>query len=223
MDELSRIASKIEALADAELSTGQPYLLSKLGMDIGSDLQTIKKEEKSLANFVRKRFSDKYEIIFTGQFRNIQSLIKRNSQELASLITDATTEKKDRKFRFNYRFWAAFSVPVVGSRRFVNLDDFTFEDVDAPPSPSYVAIDSEYITPDTSNDRDKVIYSKIISWIEDNKLETEQFLSKPRTHISPFGHQRTLLHAIVDALDKRQLATVSLPMDVIVALMNKNV
>ncbi|MBA3040181.1 MAG: hypothetical protein KJ670_19555 [Alphaproteobacteria bacterium] len=223
-EELARIERKIEGLADAEIASGQPYLLSKLGMDLGPDLKLVKQEGMTLAEFVKSRFGDKYDIIFTGEYKNIQSLIGKSSEmpDVSGKADDVEEEKRPE--RFNYRFWAAFSVPLEGKSRFLNMDNFSFEDVDAAPSGRHERIDAEFIAPEDAQDRDKLVLQNIRRWIDAKGFKSEQFLAKRRVGrtASDATPSRTLLHAFVDALDKKQLSSVSLPLDVVAALLNRS-
>lgn len=223
-EELSRIKRKIEGLADAELASGQPYLLSKLGMDLGPDLKLIKQEGRTLAEFVKSRFDDKYDIIFTGEYRNIQSLIGKSSEMPAVSEKADDVEEEKRPERFNYRFWAAFSVPFGGKSRFLNMENFSFQDADAAPSGLHERIDPQFIAPEEAQDRDKLILQNIHRWIDAKGLKTEQFLAQRRIGRTASNAipSRTLLHAFVDALDKKQLSSVSLPLDVVAALLNRS-
>jgi len=225
-DELSRIEKKVEGLADAEIATTcQPYLLSKLGKDLGADLKIIKQEAKSLADFIKSRFPDKYEIIITGDYKNIQSIILKNARDVAYKATEEKEEEKKTE-RFNYRFWAAFSVPLEGDSRFLNIENFTFEDTQSSPSSSHELIEPEYIAPTDIKERDKAIAQNIHRWIEQRGFKTEQFLARPhfgRSASASGGQARTLLHAVIETLDKKQLSSVSLPLDVVATLLNKSV
>lgn len=224
LEELIKIEKKIEGLADAELASGQPYLLSKLGMDLGPDLKVIKQEAKTLAEFIKSRFSEKYDIVSTGEYGNIQALVSKSSviPSAGNRTNDLGEEK--RAERFNYRFWAAFSVPIDGNSRFLNIENFTFEDTDVAPSAAHEIIGAEFIAPEEAKDRDKLIIENIRRWIDAKGFKAEQFLAK--RHIgrsaSSATHNRTLLHAFVDALDKKQLSSVSLPLDVVAALLNRS-
>lgn len=223
-EELLRIEKKIEGLADAELAAGQPYLLSKLGMDLGADLKTVKQEARTLAEFIKDRFSDKYEIIYTGEYRNIQSIISKDRMAENAVEVPIDHEEERQPERFNYRFWAAFSVPLEGKSRFLNIENFTFEDTDVCPSGPYEAISAEFIAPEIATDRDKLIVKNIRKWIEAKGLKIEQFLAKRRSGkgTASAASNRTLLHSVLEALDKKQLSSVSLPMDVVAALLNRS-
>lgn len=228
-EEFVRIEEKIRALADAQLDSGHPYLLSKLGTDIGPDLQIIKQSGKTLAEFIKEVFSDCYDIILTGEYRNIQSIIPKNSEIDDSDGSEPVRHPK-KADRFNYRFWAAFSVPSSEKKRFLNLEDFTFVDADMQPSNSYELIEPQYIASESvkDEDRDGIILRNIHRWIEEKGFKADQFLAKQQHNGGKgFSHSalsnRTMLHAFISSLDKKQLASVNLPLDVVAALLNRKI
>lgn len=224
LEELIKIEKKIEGLADAELASGQPYLLSKLGKDLGPDLKIVKEESRTLAEFVKRRLSEKYDIVSTGEFRNIQALVKKNAHIVDTVSIADDVENEKRPERFNYRFWAAFSVPLEGNSRFLNIENFAFEDTDVAPSAAHEIIEAEFIAPEQADDRDKLILENIRRWLGAKGFKAEQFLARRRIGraANTAERSRTLLHAFVDALDKKQLASVSLPLDVVAALLNRS-
>lgn len=224
-DELEKITQKIDTLARAELSSGQPYLLSKLGMDIGPDLKIIKQSGMSLTEFIDQRLSDRYKLIFTGIHRNIQSLILAEAQAEADAPTLSDTAKP-RPERFNYRFWAAFSVPLASQTRFLNTENFTFVDEDSKPVGPYEVIDAAYIAEQNIQKRDEKILENIYRWIDDKGFEVAQFLAKNRIksgHSTAASHQKTLLHAFLEVLDNKHISTLTLPLDVVAAMLKKPV
>ncbi|MBB1249204.1 hypothetical protein [Rhizobium sp. G21] len=174
-----------------------------------------------MADFIKENLSEKYDIIQTGEYNNIQSIVKKTTG--ASKFSRSDADDADKPERFNYRFWAAFSVPLSKGSRFLNMEDFTFEDSDTRPSTQHEIIDPEFIAEANIPGRDKVILENIRQWIEDRQFNREKFLARQQTVRSPAAvHGRTLLHAVVDALDKRQLSSTSLPLDVVVALLSKS-
>jgi hypothetical protein len=155
-DNIERIAKKIEALSEAALRSRSSYLLSELGKDLGPDLATLKLLTKgTLSAFIRERFPDKFTVALTGQFKNVQALIRSPNSEVEQLPSLTVSEKvifetevlAKPSPRFNYRFWAAFSVPFREGKRFLNLKDFKFQDQTSGEAPEgHLEIPSSYMS-----------------------------------------------------------------------------
>ncbi|KIQ02212.1 hypothetical protein RU07_12240 [Agrobacterium tumefaciens] len=222
-DNLDIIAQKIDTLAKAELSAGQPYLLSKLGADLGSDIKVIKESGLSLTQFIQEKLSKEYSLIYTGIHRNIQSLIFAESpKDLTALPSSKETKPKAQ--RFHYRFWAAFSVPSTDKRRFLNSETFTFLDEVTQPVGPYVEIERDYIAERNIENRDEKINENIIRWITDKGLELDHFLANnyvKSSKANPGVPKQTLLHEFLAVLNDQQLATINLPLQVVAAMLKK--
>lgn len=224
LDELKAAEEKIRALAEAALATGRPYLLSKLGNDLGPELNTIRSVGASLADFIRSRLSHEYDIAFTGQHANIQALVRAGTEIKDPAITPVDQIGTQKSPRFHYRFWAAFSVPLSAGTRYVDMNSFVFSDAEEKPDGNYVVIDPEFIVPAGAERRDALILQNIERWSEKNGFPLEQFYSKPRDR-DPFSSKpasgRSLLELVIDALDTKQLGATSLTLDVIAELLRK--
>lgn len=219
---LEDVVAEISARVAQELQTSDSYLLSKLGKDLGEDLNLIKDNGYTLGSFIKDRFRE-YDVVLTGRFKNVQTLVKKQISSQAFNAVTAAAEVPSKNVRFHNRFWAAFSVPHKAGTRYINMDDFSF--VDAPNAPSvgnYLTIDPKYIVEAELDNRDKAILSNIYRWLTDNGLEADQFIAKKRLRgadtTGTLGSQ-TLMHAMLDVLDKKQLASVSLPLDVVATLL----
>lgn len=233
VDSLNDIADKIEKLSEAALSTKPFYRLSDLGKDLGSDIQTLKLlTNKPLSNFVRERLSHKFSIVLSGgQFKTVQALVRNTPLETAQMTPVVLSSKpvdvdtKQHSPRYNYRFWAAFSVPYRDGRRFMNPKDFTFDDVaeDDQPPQGYVEIPPELIAPATVKDRDKLISENIQKWLEMNQLDKSDFYAvrAPKDVLATTGS--SVLEVMISALDARQLANNTLTLDVVAALLRKRI
>jgi hypothetical protein len=215
-------------VAEGALKERGFYLLSELGKDLGADLRTLKDLTKqTLSNFVSDRFSDKFTIVLIGEFKNVQALVRSATSmvepEPVILSDQVILERKvitKAPPRFNYRFWAAFSVPLREGRRFLNLSDFTFEDISSGEAPEgNIEIPSSLIAAPDIQDRDKQIAANIQRWIEQNGLNQADFYqSKFPKGAVPTRTTGTVLEALIAALDHRQLSSTSLSLDVIAAL-----
>jgi hypothetical protein len=233
VDTIGLIAEKIEALAEATLSERGVYLLSELGKDLGPDLRTLKLVTKqSLSAFIQDRFSDKYLIAETGEFNNIKVLIRSHTstvepEPLAAsdhVIAELKVVAKSTP-RFNYRFWAAFSVPLGEGRRFLDLSTFTFEDVAyEADADGRVEIPSTLIAAPDIPDRDQQITANILHWIEQHGLKQADFYqSNFQKRAVQSQNAGTVLEAMIAALDHKQLLSTTLSLDVVATLMRKKV
>jgi hypothetical protein len=231
---IERIAKRIETLSEAALSVGSSYLLSELGKDLGPDLRTLKLLTKqTLSGFIRDRFSGRFEIVLTGQFNNVQALIRSPgslvSQQpiltVAEKVTFETSVTTRSTPRFNYRFWAAFSVPYREGRRFINLSDFIFQDVTSGDDPEgHIEIPRSFIAEPGIEDRDKAIAENISRWIEANHLNRSDFYQTSFHKENVQGQLKiSVLEAVIATLDHRQLSNTSMTLDVIAALLRKRV
>jgi hypothetical protein len=225
--ELQRIETKIIELAEAYLISGRPYLLSKLGIDLGEDLRKLKSlTSESLAQFISNRLANRFSVALTGQHNNIQALVRAVEANIAPETIESLVRTHREGPRYNYRFWAAFSVPLQRKYRFLNMNDLTFHDGDSrPDGGDYIEVEAEFIAPEVADERDKLISSNIQSWLAKRELPANRFYAKSRGEIegSQGSAGRSLLELMVEALDRRQLSNVNLPLDVVAELMKKRV
>jgi len=225
-EELTRIEEKVRSLCEPFLETGRPYLLSRLGADLGPDLRTLKiLSGRSLAEFVQGRFADRYSIVLGGQHQNVQALVRANAKQpemtQPSLTVHAMLSEEAKGQRYHYKFWAAFSVPLKTPKRYLNLLDFNFEDTQ-PTTGDYAEINSSYIAPEQIENRDEWIKKRIEAWLAEHKFAPERFYAKsasPSLRARP--GEMSVLEAMINALDRRQLASLSLPLDVVAELLRK--
>jgi hypothetical protein len=229
-DALDGIATRIEKSIEAALENSSFYYLSRLGLDLGNDLQTLKLlTKRSLGDFIRERYSEKYSIVVVGgPYKTTQAVIRNASQgaEQPSIfnVENQGTSDAKRSPRYHYRFWAAFSVPYQSGRRFLNLRDCTFENVPdgSQPPDGYVEIPQELIAPTEIADRDKLILENIQKWLDRNQFDKSDFYAvRAQKHVIAPATGLTVLEAMIAALDTRQLASTSLTLDVVSALMRK--
>jgi hypothetical protein len=230
-DTLNAIAAKIENLTDAALNTRSFYRLSDLGIDLAGDLLTLKiLTKKPLSDFIRDRLADKFSIILSGQYKNVQALVRNANSPNGStpvILVDKHDDVNEARQnpRYNYRFWAAFSVPYREGKRMLNLKDFTFQDMpsDGTPLEGHLEIPHDLIAPSAVKDRDKLITENISKWIDANGLEKSDFYAVRVQKDVLASTGLSVLEAFIAALDQRQLSNNSLTLDVIAALMRKRV
>ena len=178
-EELERIAEKVIELTRAHDDKSGPYLVSKLGIDLGDDLQKIKTiTSKGLREFIKSYLSGRATLVETGIYRNIYA-ITLGSAESATI--DTLYFSGEQKKRFHFRFWGAFSVPLEKDIRVINMEDFRFEDVMNSEIPEGgVTIDREFIAPAKAENRDVLIKDNISRWLASKSLSEEQFLTHGR-------------------------------------------
>lgn len=165
--ELKRIAERIVALCEASSDKTRPYLLSRLGLDLGDDLGKLRQYGyPKLAQFINVYLQGRYEArIIGGEHNNIYAIIGVGAP--TPTINQSTATDVSRAPRFHYRFWAAFAVPLTNEKRYLNLLDFMFKDLssDELPPPGAIQIESEYIAEDGFPDRDTKIIENIDKWL----------------------------------------------------------
>lgn len=222
--ELDRIAEKIVTLAKARKGERQPYLVSALGIDLGDDLRTLKSlTNKGLNEFVQSRLNGRVTLVRLGTHNNVTAIIDGLIE--GADLAEAETAVPERQRRFHYRFWAAFSVPMQGEVRVLDPDKFTFEDVAQIDVPAdALTIDSQLIAPTDADNRDLLIKQNIQTWLEAHGLSEDRFMAAKRLPklalaVAKSAVGDNLLDAILSALDKRQLQSTNLSLDVIQTLM----
>ena len=233
LSDLERIRAKIKSLADGYMASGRPYLLSKLGLDLGSDLQTLKLlTGKTLAEYLTSEFVREYTIVVTGIHNNVQALVRSPDTSEPVPVLEAQEPISEPKVtqeaapRYNYRFWAAFSVPLAKGRRFLDLRDFRFVDADEEPVGNYIEVESEYIAKQDTQDRNSFIRQNIKRWLEAKKLPEDQFVVRiPHMALRPphLAGNRSILEAVIDSLDRRQLASTNMSLEVVAELLRRRV
>lgn len=229
-EELAEIEKKIRGLCDTflERENGRPYLLSRLGADLGEDARRLKLlSGRSLARFIAERLSEDYSIVLGGQHHNVQALVRANGSESSPsqvVVGDHSQPETqiEKGPRYHYRFWAAFSVPLKSEKRFVSLRDFYFTDSE-PSVGEYTEIEEKYIAPEQLENRDEWIRQSVESWIAEHNLPRERFLARADGPTPGRSTGHSLLEAVIQALDKRQLNSVALPLDVVAELLRKRV
>lgn len=218
-----RIAQRIIELCEAAFGEGKPYvLLSRLGLDLGEDVKNIKyMTGRGLAEFVRKcELLREYSLVQVGTTTNILAIVKASAAQggqTESLAVPASQSAPEA--RYHYRFWAAFSVPWSHGTRYLDLANFVFKDLDGDVAPAgWVKIEQEFIAPKEAEKRDQLIKGNIERWLVSHDMERDRFLQNAKPSVSV---ERSLLSALIDSLDRRQLQSTVLPLDVIASLFNK--
>ena len=208
--EVTRITTRIAALIEEHFRSGAESLfLSRLGVLLGDDRIRLERlTGEKLSQFIRNNFS--YEIGAGGQKSNVLFLVKPG-------MSAETPPSSKQIPRYSPRFWAAFAVPLAeNEQRYVNLESLVFgPDAATLGAPDYVfPIPTEYIAPRNASGSAADTAARIERWLETHRLEAERFLAK-RKHPQEY---RSLLDALLHALDGDELKRVSLPLDIVKTL-----
>jgi hypothetical protein len=221
-DEIHRISDRIVQLCEASLAQGKPYLLSQLGVDLGRDVQLLKAlTGKKLAEFIRsdKTLNTRYRIAPVENRLGAYAIVKSAAEPIETEVSPVQIEPRPEP-RYHYRFWAAFSVPSDGKHRFLSLDDFMFKNFSegiTPPT-DWIAVEDEFIAPLGVANRDNVIKHNINAWLDRHEVDKARVLQKAKPVKLP---DKSLLSAVIEALDRRQLQSTSLTLDVVATLLEK--
>ena len=231
---LDALADKVRRLCENALAERAQYLVSRLGLDLGDDLGILKASRIKLLDFIKDRLSDRFQIIDVGQHSNIQAIVRVEdhlAQISAPMAAEVVLESERKpKMRFNRRFWGAFAVPLTAGVRLLDRHSLVFSDRENLDNTgdAYI-ITPEFVVGAESERRDLEIAENIDRWLRVNNLAAEQFLlkkerrSENETKNTISDREITALDAFIGALDRRQQASVSLPVDVIVALMRARI
>lgn len=224
--DLERIQRRIVTLCDSALEQNESYLLSKLGADLGKDAKMLFGiTGLKLRQFIQANMSDKYQVVSVVGLPHIFAVVRANGAggRTIAVVPQATAMPRSEP-RYHFRFWAAFSVPSKSTPRYLNPNDMFFKDIATGenPPPNWLLIDEEFIAPPTVSDRDALIKANIEKWLAKNSFDHSDFLQDASKLSRPAAHGN-LLGAVLSALDRRQLESASLPLDVVAALFNKRV
>ena len=232
--EIARIRERIEALLSEALKRQPTYLLSSLGLSLGSDLNLLKQlTGERLIDFLRKWFSESLEIVQYGPHSNIFAVRYLGSEpESNGAPFDRGPVSRpengvSRPPRFNHRFWAAFAKPLTLDTRAFDISTMSFVDLPSgEPLPEHsIEISPKLIPEADMANRDEAIARNIDAWLQSHSLTRETFLIKPTLRpsavITPTFKSSSLLEQVIECLDRSQLSATSLTLDVVKALLQK--
>lgn len=226
-EELERIKQKAITICDAALTYGRPFLLSDLGHALGTDATKIRLiTRRRLSDFVREHLSENYNLVVSGKHNGVYAIIPKSwAEEPPKRVPDASPSSKAR---FHHRFWSAFAVPLAaGMRRHLNLDTFYFYDtpIDTAGPSGTVIVEAEFIPPSETEDRNAVVARSIERWIAKQGFSSSQFMvdRKPQSTHPSVEQGSSLLELMFEALDRRQLQSVSMSLDVVAALSRRRI
>lgn len=220
--EIQRIKERIISFAELALSKAPSYLMSRLGTELGDDLRSLRLASgQKLTEFIRENLADKYRVVPVEGLPNITALVRADTQEE---YTERVENSPRNAPRFHYRFWAAFSVPAKSTPRYLDPTDFVFKDLALGEDPpiGWLEVEKEFIAAPSIPNRDAEIKENIERWLKKFQLEKASFLQgsiKP----SPRESGKSLLLAVLESLDRRQLQSTTLSLDVVASLLSKRI
>jgi hypothetical protein len=220
--EVERIRKRIIDLCETNLAHG-PYLLSRLGGDLGQDVHLLRSVTGAkLTQFLEDSLSDRYKLVPTVRHPHIKAIVRLNDNIVADFVgSEATTLAEPR---FHYRFWAAFSVPAkfAGTFRYLSPTELIFRDQesadDAPEG--WLLVENEFIAPTEIPARDSAIKINIEKWLAKHGYEKTRFL---HGNFKSKAVSRNVLSAMIDALGPQQLKSTTMSLDVIATLLTKRI
>jgi hypothetical protein len=224
--ELTLINSDLRQIIQVELATSPYALLSKVGSELGTEKVTRLKllsGQRSLGRYIADKYKGEWEVKPIENFG--LGITQKAGQRLGERVSPALNQKP-AVFRYDRRFWAAFSVPLDSGKRIMDQSDFIFSDIandDLCPENALI-ITPDFVAPPDAPNRIDLITSNIERWLEKRNLVREDFAAKraeSKVIMSPELVHRSVLHAVIDSLDKRQLQSQSLSLDVVAALLRQ--
>jgi hypothetical protein len=125
--------------------------------------------------------------------------------------------------RFSPNFWAAFSKPLTGGKRFLRIIrpfEFSHQETEDPPGDEYRDVRPDLIAPahlPPGPERSALVYSNISKWLEEQRLDSARFLYVQNP--ASFRQSKAgVLANLLSTLDKSDQQRISIPTDVWVSL-----
>lgn len=209
--------AEIDQAVEQAIEKGEPCLISKLGIALGPKLRAVKAAtDLTLGQYIETRLSDRY--ILVDIKNNTKAIwprgtpyVRSHQEDSGKTITRSTTP------RFQPDLWQAFALPIRQGRRFYDPTTDTVFGSEEEPQEGWIEIPKSRIRSPGATYNVKEIYTNIKAWITENNLDASRFYA-PATPSSKNEASASVLDLMINALDKRQLQNITLPMDVIAAL-----
>ncbi len=224
------IKREIEIIVTREIASRGYCYLARLGVALGREKISVIKVATGLglSSFIANFMRDKFAQVAIGG-RKSELVIVGVGDKNKFDARDNIQRQEHRKPRFNRSLWLAFAVPASGGNRYFNLRQRTFFDGVRPEGDEWREIPVERLRTD-ENDYDILkIAENIEAWLAENSLTKADF-SEPDASIEAAGSALTptaqglsVLDILLRSLDRRQLHSVSLPLDVVETLLRKRI
>lgn len=221
LSELETIKSKLAAYIDDELHRRQPVYLSALGVAMQEELSRVKAlTGQTVGVLIEKEFSGRYQIARLGPHKNILALYKLGQEPTSVDPTSVEKSPGSKGVLFTRQLWLAFAVPITTPYRYIDLKTLSFSDAEQSVAPDgWILIDREYLREATDVHDPKLIAQNIVTWCAKNGVDPTLYLLKQKAPASDHIAGRSVLEMMLSTLDRRQLQSVSLPLDVVDALL----
>jgi hypothetical protein len=225
--EISRIADRITLLVEDGIRQRGYQLLSALGISLGNDFRRIRIQTNlKLREFITRYLGNRYDVRDApGYGHGVLAVYKAGTEPADVIRSSSSRSSTDAHIRFHHRFWAAFAVPLREGQRLIDLHDYTFHDVsdDELPADGFGIITPDFVPSEEAESRDSLIREQIDRWLGINGWSRERVAAKQPLKAAPapnVASTKSVLHAIVEALDRRQLQSVTMPLDVVATLLH---
>lgn len=219
-EEIEGIKAEIARFIDAELERRQPVYLSTLGHALRDRLVRIKElTGQQLGNIVEHDLAGRYQIVRVGTHKNILTLYKLG-QDVSDTPPAASTGGGSSRIRYARDLWLAFAIPSTTPFRYIDLKTLKFINSDEATAPEgHLLIEREFLRgPDDPHSPDEIL-SRIGQWFAKVGVDPSSYLAKEKPVASPKAQGRSLLELMLASLDRRQQQSVTLPLDVVDALL----
>lgn len=219
--EVEAIKASIAAYIDAELDRRQPLYLSALGVAMRAPLSRMRTlTGQTVGSLIEQDFSNRYQIARLGPHKNIIALYKQGHDISDIKPADGVSASGAPRVLYARDLWLAFAVPLTAPFRYIDLKALKFFDTEDSTAPEgHLLIDREYLRGSADSHDPKEIGQRIASWCAKNGIDPTLYLLKQRAPTMALAHGRSVLELMLSSLDRRQLQSVSLPLDVVDALL----
>lgn len=216
--EVEQIRKQIADFIDSELQSRELLYLSAVGAAMREPLGRFKQlTGQTLGQIVENDLADSYQVARLGAHKNVLALCRIGQDPLK---LQATRPDRAPVLRYNRNLWLAFAVPLTANYRHIDMNALKFQDSDdATPPEGHLAIDREYLRGDDDPHEPSEIVRRIGTWLAKNSFDPSRYLEKPSSLNQQRVQGRSVLEDMISVLDRRQLQSVSLPLDVVDSLL----
>lgn len=227
-DKIRSFIDEIASTADAVIASGRLSYLADVGTRLGgrSKINEIKATTGlTLSEFVEAYMADRFRLVAMGGLKSALVMLPVGQENL--LVETQMPRIRNRspdQRRFTRNLWLAFATPCPSSERHFNPTTLQFVDGPAPTGDNWIEIPKNRLrSPDDPYDWRSII-ENIRGWLEDNSFTESDFTEASvdaETARIAAGMERSVssvLDLLLDALDHKQLQSVSMPLDVIETL-----
>jgi hypothetical protein len=211
--------------------TGKALLLASLGQTLGRaghDLRAELRGQK-MVPFLQFELADRVRVLTSPHDRLVLGVVPADAaigDDVAALFKKERKETEEKGVRFDRRVWMAFSRPVAPGcvRALFWEPELRFEDVPKEASAKITSnvVPEHLIVPVgalPSGERNAALQENIKKWLEEHGVDFEVARAMPVSADQPATYGGSALSALFRALDARDLARISMPLDIVAKLM----